>query len=149
MNQVAETRKRPQVLFLCTHNTARSQMAEAFLKKHAGDRFEVYSAGFEPADINAFTRRVMEEAGLDLGGQYSKGVKEYLGKINFAFVIIVCARAEKTCPTAFPSISQQRLFWPFEDPAAFEGTEAAKLAKFREIREQIDRRIRQWLGELA
>lgn len=142
-------RKRPQVLFLCTHNTARSQMAEAWLKNHAGDRFEVYSAGYEPTDINPFTRRVMEEVGLDLSGQYSKGVKEYLGKINFAYVISVCARAEKICPTTFPSISRQRLFWPFEDPAAFEGTEEEKLAKFREIRDQIDRRILQWLSELA
>jgi len=142
-------RKRPQVLFLCTHNTARSQMAEALLKKHAGGRFEVYSAGYEPTDINPFTRRVMEEVGIDLGGQSSKGVKEYLGKINFAYVIIVCARAEKTCPTTFPSISQQRLFWPFEDPAAFEGTDEEKLAKFREIRDQIEHRILQWLSELA
>ena len=144
-----DSRKRPQVLFLCTHNTARSQMAEALLKKHAGDRVEVYSAGYEPTDINPFTRQVMEEMGLDLSGQYAKGVKEYLGKINFAYVIIVCARAEKTCPTAFPSISQQRLFWPFEDPVAFEGTEEEKLAKFRDIRDQIDRRICQWLSELA
>jgi arsenate reductase (thioredoxin) len=141
-------RKRPQVLFLCTHNTARSQMAEALLKKHAGDRFEVYSAGFESKDINPFTRRVMKEVGLDLSGQYSKGVKEYLGKINFAYVIIVCAIGEKICPTAFPSISRQRLFWPFEDPVAFEGTDEEKLAKFREIRDQIDRRILQWLNEL-
>ena len=144
-----EGRKRPQVLFLCTHNTARSQMAEAWLRKHAGDRFEVYSAGFESTDINPFTRQVMAEVGLDLGGQYSKGVKEYLGKINFAYVIIVCDRAEKTCPTAFPSISRQRLFWPFEDPVAFKGTDEEKLAKFREIRDQIDRRILQWLRELA
>jgi arsenate reductase (thioredoxin) len=143
-----DVRPRPKVLFLCTHNTARSQMAEALLKKHAGDRFEVYSAGFEPTDINPFTRQVLAEVGLDLGGQYAKGVKEYLGKINFAYVIIVCARAEKTCPTAFPSISQQRLFWPFDDPAAFKGTAEEKLAKFREIRDQIDHRIRQWLREL-
>ncbi len=142
-------RQRPQVLFLCTHNTARSQMAEALLKKYAEDRFEVYSAGFEPTDINPFTRKVMAEVGLDLGGQYSKGVKEYLGKINFAYIIIVCDRAEKTCPTAFPSISQQRLFWPFEDPVALEGTAEEKLAKFREIRDQIDRRILQWLNELT
>ena len=142
-------RKRPQVLFLCTHNTARSQMAEALLRRHAGDRFEVYSAGYEPTDINPFTRQVMAEVGIDLGGQYSKGVKEYLGKINFAYVISVCDRAEKICPTAFPSISRQRLFWPFEDPVAFEGTDEEKLAKFREIRDQIDRRILQWFRELA
>ena len=144
-----DVQPKPQVLFLCTHNTARSQMAEALLKKHAGDRFEVYSAGFEPTDINPFTRQVMEEVGLDLGGQYSKGVKEYLGKINFAYVISVCARAEKICPTAFPSILRQRLFWPFEDPVAFKGTDEEKLAKFREIRDQIDRRILQWLSELS
>jgi arsenate reductase len=149
MSLEQDGRKRPQVLFLCTHNTARSQMAEAWLKKHAGDRFEVYSAGYEPTDINPFTRQVMAEVGLDLGGQYAKGVKEYLGKINFAYVIIVCDRAEKTCPTAFPSISRQRLFWPFEDPVAFKGTDEEKLAKFREIRDQIDQRIRQWLNELA
>jgi arsenate reductase (thioredoxin) len=149
MNFDQDGRKKPQVLFLCTHNTARSQMAEAWLRKYAGDRFEVYSAGYEPTDINPLTRRVMEEVGLDLGGQSSKGVKEYLGKINFAYVIIVCDRAEKTCPTAFPSISRQRLFWPFEDPVAFEGTDEEKLAKFREIRDQIDRRIIQWLRELA
>jgi len=143
-----DARQKPKVLFLCTHNTARSQMAEAWLRKHAGDRFEVYSAGFEPEDINPDTRRVMAEVGLDLGGQYSKGVKEYLGKINFAYVIIVCDRAEKTCPTAFPSILQQRLFWPFEDPVAAPGAAEEKLAKFREIRDQIDRRIRQWLREL-
>ena len=144
-----DNRKKPQVLFLCTHNTARSKMAEAFLKKYAGDRFEVYSAGFEPTEINPLTSQVMAEMGLELAGQYSKGVKEYLGKINFAYVIIVCDRAEKTCPTAFPSISQQRLFWPFKDPVAFEGTEEEKLAKFREIRNQINRRILQWLDELA
>ena len=149
MNSDQDGRKRPQVLFLCTHNTARSQMAEAWLRRHAGDRFEVYSAGYEPTDINPFTRQVMKEVGLDLGGQYAKGVKEYLGKINFAYVIIVCDRAEKTCPTAFPSISRQRLFWPFEDPVAFKGTDEEKLAKFREIRDQIDRRILQWLSELV
>jgi len=144
-----DVQPKPQVIFLCTHNTARSQMAEALLQKHAGDRFEVYSAGFEHTDLNPFTRQVMAEMGFDLGDQYAKGVKEYLGKINFAYVIIVCDRAEKTCPTAFPSISQQRLFWPFEDPVAFEGTEEEKLAKFREIRDQIDRRILQWLSELS
>jgi len=149
MNSDQDGRKRPQVLFLCTHNTARSQMAEAWLRRHAGDRFEVYSAGYEPTDINPFTRQVMAEVGLNLGGQYAKGVKEYLGKINFAYVIIVCDRAEKTCPTAFPSISRQRLFWPFEDPVAFKGTDEEKLAKFREIRDQIDRRILQWLSELV
>ncbi|MGA8571814.1 MAG: arsenate reductase ArsC [Desulfobaccales bacterium] len=138
---------KPVVLFLCTGNTARSQMAEAFLKKYAGERFEVHSAGYEPKPINPYTIKVMEEAGFDLGGQYAKGVKDFLGKVNIRYLIIVCGQAEKTCPKLFPGVLA-RLFWPFEDPAALSGTEAEKLAKFRAIRDQIDRRIRAWLEEL-
>ena len=68
-----------KVIFLCTGNTARSQMAEAFLRKHGGDRFEVFSAGLEPSEINPLTRKVMAEIGLDLCGQYSKGLEQFLG----------------------------------------------------------------------
>ncbi len=135
-----------RVLFLCTGNTARSQMAEAFLRKYAGDRFEAYSAGLRPSVINPFTERVMREAGLDLSGHRSKGFKEFLGKMNFTYLITVCAEAEANCPTTFPGISY-RLSWQFEDPATFEGPEEEKLAKFREVRDQIDARIRQWVEE--
>jgi arsenate reductase len=138
---------KPVVLFLCTGNTARSQMAEAFLKKYAGERFEVHSAGYEPRPINPYTIRVMEEAGFDLSGQYAKGVRDFLGKRDIRYLIIVCGQAEKTCPKVFPGVLT-RLFWPFEDPAAHSGTEAEKLAKFREIRDQIDGRIQAWLEEL-
>lgn len=139
---------KPVVLFLCTGNTARSQMAEAFLKRYAGDRFEVYSAGYEPKEINPYTFKVMAEAGFDLGGQYAKGVRDFLGKMNSRFLIIVCSKAEETCPKVFPGVVA-RLVWPFEDPAAVSGTEAEKLSKFREIRDQINDRIKIWLKELG
>ena len=136
-----------RVLFLCTGNSARSQMAEAWLRHYAGDQFEAYSAGLEPKGLNPFTVRVMEEIGIPLTGQYSKDVREYMGKLHFGYLITVCANAEEKCPTTFPGVGQ-RMHWAFDDPAAVEGTEEEQLAKFREVRDQIDRRIREWLGEL-
>ena len=135
-----------RVLFLCTGNSARSQMAEALLRHIAGDRFEAYSAGLEPKGMHPFTVRVMEEIGMPLTGQYSKDVREYMGKLHFGYLITVCANAEERCPTTFPGVGQ-RLHWAFDDPAAVEGTDEDKLAKFREVRDQIDRRIREWLAE--
>jgi arsenate reductase len=137
---------KPNVLFLCTGNTARSQMAEAFLKKYAGDRFEVFSAGYQPQEINPLTRKVMEEKGFDLSGHYSKGPGEFLGKKTIRYLIIVCGNAEKTCPRTFPGVLF-RLFWPFDDPAATTGSDAEKLEKFRQVRDQIDQRIQSWLRE--
>ena len=134
-----------KVLFLCTGNSARSQMAEAFLRRYAGDRFEVFSAGLEPQGINPFARKVMEEIGFDLSGQYSKDVAQFLGHFHFGYVITLCAQAEERCPI-FPGASI-RLHWPFEDPAAFRGTEEQKLNKFREVRDQILVRIESWLQE--
>jgi len=139
---------KPVVLFLCTGNTARSQMAEAFLRKYAGDRFEVFSAGYEPKDINPYTRQVMAEAGMDISRQYSKSVKEFLGKIDVRYLIIVCEKAEKTCPKAFPGVLV-RMFWPFDDPAAVSGPEAEKLAKFREVRDQVEEKIKTWLSKFT
>jgi arsenate reductase len=136
-----------RVLFLCTGNSARSQMAEAFLRHYAGDRFEAYSAGLEPKGMNSLTVRVMEEIGLPLTGQYSKDVHEYMGKVHFGYLITVCANAEERCPTTFPGVGQ-RLHWAFDDPAAVEGTDEDKLAKFRQVRDQIDQRIREWLTEM-
>ncbi|MFW6123207.1 MAG: arsenate reductase ArsC [Thermodesulfobacteriota bacterium] len=139
--------EKDRVLILCTGNAARSQMAEAWLKKYAGDRFEVYSAGYDPRGIHPSTRKVMEEAGLALNDQYSKGVKDFLGKMIFQYLIIVCAKAEQHCPTTFPGIVQ-RLYWPFEDPVTFTGSEEEKLAKFREVRDKIEARLKLWLREL-
>ena len=137
---------KPKVLFLCTGNTARSQMAEAFLRSYAGDRFEVYSAGLEPEEINPYTRQVMEEAGVSLEGQYSKGLEEYLGREHFDYLITVCERAERSCPIV-PGTGE-RLHWPFEDPVAFEGSEEETLDKFREVRDQIEGRVLEWLRDL-
>jgi arsenate reductase len=139
--------QKTRVLFLCTGNTARSQMAEAFLRKYGGDRFEVYSAGIEPDVINPHVYRVMEEVGLDLSGQRSKSVSEYMGRVHFGYMITVCADAEERCPAVFPGMGQ-RLHWPFEDPAAFEGTDEETVAKFREVRDRIEWRIEEWLAEL-
>jgi arsenate reductase len=136
-----------KVLFLCTGNSARSQMAEAFLRKYGGGYFEAFSAGLEPKEINPYTRQVMDEVGLDLHGQYSKDLREYLGKVNFGYLITVCAHAEKNCPTTFLGISH-RLHWAFDDPAAFQGNEEDTLAKFREVRDQIDTQIKTWLLEI-
>ena len=88
-----------RVLFLCTANSARSQMAEAFLRSYAGDRYEAYSAGLEPKEIHPLTKKVMDEIGIDISGQYSKSLKDYMGKIHFGYLITVCADADEKCPT--------------------------------------------------
>ena len=135
-----------RVLFLCTGNSARSQMAEAFLRKYAGDRFEAHSAGLEPKGLNPLTVSVMNEVGIDVSGQESKGVDAYLGKVLFQYLITVCDDADKNCPTVWPGVNK-RMHWSFQDPAAFEGTEEDKLAKFREVRDLIEKKIQEWLAE--
>lgn len=135
-----------RVLFLCTGNSARSQMAEAFLRRYAGDQFEVHSAGLQPKRINPLTIQVMEEIGYPMKEHTSKGVGVYLGKTLFHYLITVCDTAEQNCPTTWPGVNQ-RLHWSFEDPAAFDGSEEERLTKFREIRDQIDVQIRQWLAQ--
>jgi arsenate reductase len=137
--------KKTKVMFLCTANRARSQMAEAFLQKYAGDRFEVYSAGLEPKEVHPYTKKVMEEIGIDISDQRAKGLNQFLEKVHFGYLITVCSKAEEQCPT-FPGVGA-RLFWPFEDPVTFEGSEEEKLNKFREVRDQIDKRIKDWLKE--
>jgi arsenate reductase len=123
-------------------------MAEAFLRKHAGDQFEAYSAGLEPKGIHPYAQKVMEEIGLGLAGQYSKGVEEYMGKTHFGYLITVCAHAERNCPAVFPGIDQ-RLHWALKDPASFEGADDEKLDRFRQVRDQIDHRIKIWLADLG
>jgi len=88
-----------RIQFLCTGNSARSQMAEAFLRKYAGDRFEAHSAGLEPKIVYPLNTQVMQEAGIDISGQTSKGVSIYLGKLLFKYLITVCDDADKNCPT--------------------------------------------------
>ena len=97
--------RKQKVLFLCTQNSARSQMAEGFLRHLAGDRFEVYSAGIDPTDgIHPCAIEAMSEVGIDISDQYPKGLRTYLGKEFFNYLIIVCARAEEKCPKTFPGV---------------------------------------------
>jgi len=137
---------KPKILVLCTGNSARSQMAEALFRKYGGDRYAVYSAGVEPKGINPYTVRVMEEVGLSLAHHRSKDVREYLGKEHFAHVFTVCHHAEQNCPSVFLTMGTHD-HWDLDDPAAQEGTDAQKLAKFRAVRNQIDERVRAWLQE--
>ena len=139
-------RRKQGVLFLCTHNAARSQMAEALLRHLAGDRFEVYSAGLEPTVVHTLTRQVLAEAGIDVGGLQAKGVNEFLGKASVRYAIVVCTEAEWQCPRLFPfAVGNMR--WPFEDPMQATGTEAERLAAFRRVRDVIEARLRSWLQE--
>lgn len=134
-----------KLLFLCTGNSARSQMGEAFLRAYASNHFDVFSAGLEPKnDIHPLVRTVMNEIGLTMDGQYPKSVNEYLGKVIFAYTVTVCGGAEEQCPRVFLSMGQH-LFWPFEDPAALIGSEAETLPKVRAIRDQIAEKVQGWL----
>ena len=136
-----------RVLFLCTGNSARSQMAEAFLNKYAGERFEAHSAGLEPKGINPLTIKVMNEVGVDMSTHTSKGVDTYLGKVLFQYLVTVCDNAEKNCPTVWPGVNH-RLHWSFEDPAAFDGTDNEKLEKFRQVRDQIEQKVKVWIENI-
>jgi len=135
-----------KVLFLCTGNSARSQMAEAFLRKLGGENYEAFSAGMEPKGMHPMTVQVMGEIGIDVSGQHSKGMKEIMGRMTFDDAIIVCRKAEDDCPKL--SADARRIHrWIFEDPVRAEGSDAEKLARFREIRDQIEARIKLWLAE--
>jgi arsenate reductase len=121
-------------------------MAEAFLRKYAGDKYEAHSAGLDPKGVNPLTIQVMHEKGIDISDHTSKGVDVYLGKVHFQYLITVCDDADKNCPTVWPGVNK-RLHWSFEDPAAFAGSGDEKLEKFRQIRDQIEERIKTWLAE--
>ncbi len=139
---------REHVLFLCTENSSRSQMAEVILRELAGDRFEVRSAGLAPKDVHPLTHEVLQERGFDTSELRSKGIAEFLGKEAFRFAIIVCDRAAEACPRIFP-FALQTLVWPFEDPALGSGLHRAQLMKFRQVRDQIETRLREWLDREA
>jgi arsenate reductase len=129
------------VLFLCVHNSARSQMAEGMLRAWAGDRFEAFSAGNEATEVRPLASRAMAEIGIDISGQRSKNVAEFTGR-TFDFAITVCDDAKEACPY-FPGAKQQ-LHWRFNDPAAAEGTEQEQLAVFRRLRDEIEERVREF-----
>jgi arsenate reductase len=120
-------------------------MAEAFLRKYAGQTFEVYSAGIEPKGLNPYTLQAMEEIGVDMSGHTSKALTQFMGRVDFGYLITVCSRAEEKCPI-FPGMGI-RLHWPFDDPADFEGPAEEKLARFRLARDQIKEQVLDWLAE--
>lgn len=137
--------RKVKVLFLCTQNSARSQMAEALLRMHGGDGYEAYSAGVSASDeIHPYAVRVMEEIGADMSGHRPKGLREYMGKMGFNYLIIVCARAEQNCPATFPGVGT-RLVWTFDDPRNPDAPEEDRIEKFREVRDEIELKIKDWL----
>jgi arsenate reductase len=135
-----------RVIFVCTGNSARSQMAEALLRREGGDRFEVVSAGVEPRGVNPLTIRALGEAGIDVAAARSKSVTEFLGQ-PFDYVITVCDRARESCPV-FPG-GAQTLHWGFDDPAEAEGSEAERLAVFRRVLTEIAGRVRPFARSAA
>jgi arsenate reductase (thioredoxin) len=135
-----------RVLFVCTHNSVRSQMAEGLLRHLAGDRFEAYSAGIDPTDeIHPCAVEAMREVGIDISDQYPKGLRTYLGKMGFNYLIIVCARAEKRCPKTFPGVGTT-FSWIFEDPRREEDIPYdSMLERFHAVHDEIELKMKDWL----
>ena len=135
-----------RVLILCTGNSARSQMAEGLLRRMAGDRFEVLSAGVEPSYVRPQAIEAMREIGIDISGHRSKSVDEFLGQ-EFDYVITVCDNANEQCPT-FPG-KTKRLHWSFEDPAAVECDHNVRLNGFRSVRDKIAEQLGLFISSLS
>ena len=134
-----------RVLILCTGNSARSQMAEGLLRHMAGDRVEVSSAGTRPGSVRPEAVAVLAELGIDIRSHWSKHVDEFKDR-PFDYVITVCDNAKESCPV-FPA-GTRRIHWSFEDPAAAAGDEPHRLAEFRRIRDQISRRLTEFVAGL-
>ena len=140
---------RKRVLFVCVHNSARSQMAEAFLKRLGGDRFEVESAGIEPAPINPLAVEVMREVGIDISRNRTQDVFDlFKAGRKYDYIITVCDEASaQRCPL-FPG-KAERLHWSFADPSGFAGTYEERLAQMRKVREDVKRAVEEWLSTTA
>jgi arsenate reductase (thioredoxin) len=132
-----------RVLFLCTHNSARSQMAEGMLRAWAGDRFAVFSAGIEATEVRPLAIRAMAEIGIDISAQTSKPVASLAGQ-EWDYAITVCDDGSEACPY-FPGARHQ-IHWSFEDPSAAQGTNDQRLEVFRRVRDQIAMRLRDFIG---
>jgi arsenate reductase len=137
---------RTKVLFLCTGNSCRSQMAEGFLRAYGGDLYEAHSAGTKPSTVSPLAVKVMREVGIDISAQRSKNVTEYLGQ-HFPLIITVCDNAKERCPI-FPGPCI-REHWPFEDPAEAIGSQEQRLAVFRKVRDEVGARVRSFVAEKA
>jgi arsenate reductase (thioredoxin) len=138
-----------KVLFVCIHNSARSQMAEAFLNQICGEEFEACSAGLEPGKLNPIVVEAMAEVGIDISQNQTKAVDDFIQSArSFSHVITVCDETSaERCPI-FPGVTT-RLHWSFPDPSRFQGAQAEKLAQTRKVRDMIEERIRQWCGEVC
>ncbi len=130
------------VLFVCTHNAARSQMAEALLRSLGGTRFDVQSAGTDPTQVHPLAVRAMASIDIDISGGRSKHIEDFLGQ-RFDYVITVCERAWERCPI-FPD-APERIAWSSPDPAAVDGSEAERLAAFERVRTDLLARLRTWM----
>ena len=135
---------KPKVLFLCTGNSARSQMAEGYLRQVAGSRFEVLSAGTNPTALHPLVVQVMREAGIDISAQHSKDVREFLDT-PIPYVVTVCSSARQKCPV-FPA-TVRSLHWDLDDPAAATGAPEEKLTVFRRVRDEIIANINREFAE--
>lgn len=131
-----------RVLILCTHNSARSQMAEALLRRIGGERFEVYSAGTEATRVHPLAIQAMADVDIDISGARSKHLDEFIGD-RFDYVITVCDAANETCPV-FPG-DPKRIHWSFPDPSQAGGTDDERLRAFRKVRDEITMRLRTWV----
>ncbi len=135
-----------KVLFLCTGNSCRSQMSEGWLRRLAGDQFDVVSAGTHPVGLNPYAVAAMQEVGIDISNHVSERVDPYLGQ-EFDYVITVCDRAQENCPT-FPGASKL-LNWSFEDPAKATGSYEQQMIVFKNIRDEIEEQIRRFITEIG
>ena len=133
-----------KILFLCTGNSCRSQMGEGFMRHMAGNKFEVFSAGVEPTQVNPYAIKVMAEAGIDISSHKSKSVDEF-SEQEFDYVITVCNHAKQICPV-FPG-QYERIHWDIEDPADAKGSEQEKLVFFRKIRDEIKEKCLEFLNQ--
>jgi len=135
---------KPRVLFVCTENSCRSQMAEGFLRHHAADRFEVFSGGASPGKLNPTAVDVMREVGIDISGHHSKDVADFLGQ-NFHFIVRVCDKVKETCPVLPGAIWY--LDWSLEDPASAKGSPTERMTVFRRVRDEIEGRVLEFIAK--
>jgi arsenate reductase (thioredoxin) len=137
-----------KILFVCVHNSARSQMAEAFLNKYGGDRFEAESAGLEPGTLNPVVVEAMKEAGIDISNNKTKSVFDFYkqGKL-YDYIITVCDESQSASCPVFPGTGE-RIHWSFADPSRFQGSREDKLDQTRAVRDKIEARIKKWLGSM-
>jgi arsenate reductase (thioredoxin) len=138
---------KPRVLFVCTHNVARSQIAEVLLRHYAGEHFEALSAGHSPTEVHPLTRQVLADIGFNASELQAKSLDLFFAKTSIAYAILVCDPAEDGCPRLYP-FALQTLYWPFDDPTQAQGSMEERIHAFCTVRDQIQRRVEEWLEEL-